>query len=390
MARRSKMENMDRVSKTPHLSALNKKNLYKNIFFVGTLLHAGNCVEYFKDRTQNLVVFYFLGTLREEKDFIQIYRRGKLIKEKILFAPRVPLVYHSFIYLWYIKSLIEYFDKKDKIYVITFHPLFFLFRSGIRYLRNISTVFWIADFIPRSKNIILNIYQSFIFYYHKRNLINFYLGDKLNKLMNGKVVNTVTARTVMWGIRLEKRESQKKEKGIILCFIGVVRKGHGLDLALKLVKKYKNIHVKILGECDSLLYAYYQSLIKSYGIEDQVEFQNRFYTMSELPKEIASCTIGIALYNTNKTDPIYYTDPGKIKTYTQFGLPVIMTNTSEIVPFITKFQAGEITEATIESLYGKIKKIYNNYKAYLIGVKKFNNFFEYTKYYDKAFAILKE
>ena len=169
-----------------------------------------------------------------------------------------------------------------------------------------------------------------------------------------------------------------------------MRKGHGLDLAFKLAKQHKNIHIKILGECDKSLYKYYQAVIRSYKIEKQIEFQNRYYTNQEIPTEIASCTIGIALYDTSKTDPIYYTDPGKVKTYTQFGLPVIMTNTSEIVPFLQQFKAGEITDSSSESLYSKIKKIKDNYRDYIQGVNKFNNYFEYEKYYDQAFAILKD
>jgi hypothetical protein len=369
---------------------LNKKFPYKNIFLVGSLLHAGNSADYFQERTQNLVIFYFLGTLRKEKDFITVYHKGRLKKKKMLFAPRIPLVYHAFIYFWYISVLIDFFPKKEKIYVITFHPLFFLLHRLIKFIRNIEIVFWIADFLPQPRNVVLKLYQKLIMFYHQNNKINYYLGNKLNTLMNGKLLDTINVRTVMWGIRLEKINVKKKHDRIILCFIGVVRKGHGLDLAFKLAKKYKQVSIKILGECNPSLYDYYQSLISSYNIREQVKFENRYYTNSELPKEISSCTIGIALYNTSKTDPIYYTDPGKVKTYTQFGLPVIMTNTSEIVPFIKQFKAGKITEANLESLYKAIQEISNKYQEYLAGVKKFNNFFEYTKYYDNAFVALRD
>lgn len=367
-----------------------KKYLYKNIFLVGSILHAGNSVEYFRNRAEKLVIFYFLGTLRNEKDFIQVYENGNLIKEKKIFTPRIPLIYHSFIYFWYILSLFEFFGRRDTIYVITFHPLFFLFNHYVHVFRKIVMVFWIADVIPKPQGTILKFYQNLIFYYHKRNKINFYLGNKLNKLMNGKLLQTNISKTVMWGIRLEKLEPKKRQKNIVLCFIGVIRKGHGLDLALKLLKDHKDLQLKILGECNEPLYKYYQSMINSLGIKKQVTFENRYYKNSELIKELSTGTIGIGLYNTSKDDPIYYTDPGKIKTYTQFGLPVIMTNTSEIIPFIKRFNAGEIVEADVESLYTAIKKIMKNYQKYLDGVNKFNHYFEYQKYYDNAFIRLKQ
>jgi glycosyltransferase involved in cell wall biosynthesis len=371
-----------------HRSA--KKFYYKNILLVGSILHAGNSVEYFKQNTEKLVVFYFLGTLREEKDFIQVYESGKLINTKIIHAPRTPLIYHAYIYLAYLRSLIKNFSHKDNIYVISFHPLFFIGNKFIRLFRNIIPVFWIADFLPKPSSIFLKFYQRVIMYYHKRNKINFYLGDKLNKLMNGKILRTKISRTVMWGILLDENNTVKVPKRYDLCFIGVVRKGHGLDFAFKLLQKHKSLTIKILGECEGSLFSHYQSLIKSYGIEKRVKFENRYYKNKELQKEISSCSIGIGLYDTSKDDPIYYTDPGKIKTYTQFGLPIIMTNTSEIVPYINKFKAGEITGQSVDSFYNCVNKIKKNYQKYLKGVDNFNTYFEYNRYYNEAFRILKD
>ena len=129
----------------------NRNLLYGNIFLIGSLLHAGNTVDYFKSKAKKLVVFYFLGSLREEKDFIQLYRNGDLVLERKLFAPKIPFVYHAFIYFWYVQSLIKYFPAKEKIYIITFHPLFFLLNTCIRLFRKIEIVFWIADVIPNPK-----------------------------------------------------------------------------------------------------------------------------------------------------------------------------------------------------------------------------------------------
>jgi len=361
--------------------------LYNNIFLVGSLLHAGNNVEYFSKYTKKLVVFYLLGTLKEEKDFIQVYSYGRLVETKTLFCPKLPIINYFFVYFWYVKTIVKYFDKKERFYLITFHPIFFIGNSLLKKIRKFEIVFWIADYLP-SSSFIYNIYQRLIFYYHNRNTYNLYLGDKLNMKMNGQLKSSNYQKTLMWGIKLEEQKKRELDQIITLAFIGVIRKSHGLDIAFKLLQEHPSLKIKILGECGSSLYEEYSELIGELGIKERVVFENKFYPTENLLSELSTCFAGIALYNTDKNNPIYYTDPGKVKTFTQFGLPVIITNTSEIIPFIKKFKAGEIVDRNTDSIFRAIEKMKNNYTLYLKGVEDFNNYFNCETYYKKAFQFL--
>lgn len=367
-----------------------RKNFrYKNIFLVGSLLHSGNVIEYFVEHSERLVVFYLLRTLKDRKDFVQIYKEGRLVEERNLNISKALLMYYIFIYFWYVKTIFSNFGSNEKFYVITFHPVFFLFNSILRLFRKFEIVFWIIDYLP-SPSFLFRIYQYLIFYYCKKNTHNLYLSDEINKIMNGSIKNNAYQKTVMWGVKQEKYITRKSSKKITLGFIGVIRRSHGLDFVFNLLKEHKDVYLKILGECEDRLYDEYQSLIKKFNIESQVLFPNTFFPTDTLQKELASCTIGVALYRIDTKDPICYTDSGKVKTYTQFGLPVIISNTSSIVPFIKKYHAGEIVKRNTASIYKAIVEITQAYSFYLRGVEKFNAHFDYQKYYKNAFAFLKK
>lgn len=361
---------------------------YKNIFLVGSVLHGGNTVEYFSKHTEKLVVFYLLITLRDRQDFIQIYKKGRLIKEQKVFSPKTPFIYYFFVYFWYARALFTYFSRKDSVYIIAFHPVFFLLQSCLKFFRNVHFVLWVIDYIPDPTGF-LKMYQWLLFYYHRFNIYNVYLSDGVNKMMNGKVKKNFYQKTIMWGVK--KQYSEKKNiKNITLGFVGVIKKTHGLDIVFRMLKSHRNIHIKILGECDVSLYKEYQEIIKKLHIQSQVFFPNAFFSLDSLKRELSSCRIGVALYTTDINNPIHYTDPGKVKTYTQFGLPVIMSNTSAIAFYIKKYKVGMVIKRTPKALYDAIVTVAKNYSSFVDGVKKFNKHFSYESYYRKRFLFLEE
>lgn len=362
---------------------------YKNLFLVGSLLHGGNVIEYFSKHTKKLVVFYLNRTVRGEKNFVHTYYKGSLIHTEQLFTPGTPFVNYFFVYFWYVRIVLTHFSKNEEFYIITYHPLFFAGNTILKRIRNFEVVLWVIDYLPHPSPL-LKLYQTLMFYYHKRNRYNLYLADGVNMAMNGIVKDTRYQKTVMWGVQAVEGKARMLLQDIVLGFVGVIRKGHGLDIVFQVVAMDKQIKLKVLGQCKTSLFEKYQLIIKKLGIEQQVTFLNKFYSNEELNQELSTCTIGIALYTVNKSDPIYYTDSGKVKAYTQFGLPVIITNTSAIVPFIKKFHAGEVVHRNKEAVCSAIRKIMKRYYLYKEGVEQFNTHFDYEVYYKRAFAFLEE
>ena len=91
------------------------------------------------------------------------------------------------------------------------------------------------------------------------------------------------------------------------------------------------------------------------------------------------------MYDMDPSNATYYTDPGKVKTYASLGLPIIMSDVSAIVPFVKKFKCGIVINKKDEDLGKAIIDIKKNYKRYLLGIKKFNEYFYYETYYHKGF-----
>jgi glycosyltransferase involved in cell wall biosynthesis len=244
-----------------------------------------------------------------------------------------------------------------------------------------------ADYIPRPTNLLDRLYQMLVEFYHSGNDYTLYLGNSLNKIMNGNIRSEVQRKTVMWGVMPEIISKKKKDVNS-LAFVGVVRKSHGLDIAFRLLSQHDELSLKIFGECSEKLYKEYSNLIQKLGIRPRVVFENRFYTISELKNALSSCCAGLALYDTSCDVPIFYTDPGKVKTFTQFGLPVIMTRTSDIVPYIEKYTAGEVVDRNPGAVYDAFMKIQKSNSKYTEGVRQFNGYFDCETYYKRAFLFM--
>ena len=225
-------------------------------------------------------------------------------------------------------------------------------------------------------------------HYHDKILYGCYLSDRINKKLNGKILNTPYRRTIMWGVDAKpiKRESNKYNFSFL--FVGQITDSQGLDFFYEFLKSHKEYSIKIIGICDEALYKKHQKLIKDYDIINQVYFPNKFFSNEELEKISKSCHVGVALYKLSKLNATYYTDPGKIKTYAQLGLPILMSDISAIASYIKKFNAGEVITLNKKSIYDGIVKIRNNYDSYTDGLEKFNRFFYYESYYRRLFSFL--
>ena len=131
-------------------------------------------------------------------------------------------------------------------------------------------------------------------------------------------------------------------------------------------------------------------LIRDAGIQKQVHFPNRFYFDKELTQLSKTCMAGLALYTTDNTNTIYYSDPGKIKAYAEMNLPLIMSKTSSIMPYIKKYHAGEVIERTPEALFTAVTKIKRSFDSYRADLRLLITVFYYDSYYAKHFRHLEE
>ena len=370
------------------MKIMNKINLrYKNIFLHSSLQSIGNTLEYFISHTEKLVVFIVMQRVKNKGNFVRLYICGKLVKEESFILPENIFLYYLGWYIQYVKVLNKYYTKKERVFIIIFHPIFFFGMSIQKIMRNVEFVYWIMDYFP-GMNLILKIYEKLKKFYHDRIIYSCYLSDAINRIMNGKILNSDNRKTVMWGVRSKGINRTFDGENFNILFVGLITESQGLEFFYEFLKLNRQYNIKIIGVCENKLYQRYKAIIKDYKIQKQVYFPNKFFSDQKLNEISKECQVGIALYNIDKYNVTYYTDPGKVKTYTELGLPVIMSNTSSIVPYILKFKAGEVVERNFGSIKATIIKVRKNYNDYLDGVAKFNKYFYFEDYYKEKFKFL--
>ncbi len=368
---------------------MNKQQYYyKNIFLYASLQFCGNIEKYFQENTETLLVFHVLPRQGNAFNLARRYEKGILVKEEKVTSSSNIILYYFLWYYHYLSLLLKHFSKEKKIHVISFHPLSFFFSRIQKMLRNITFVYWVGDYFP-GNNPINIFYRNVSKFYHKKIRYKGYLSDRLNEKMNGKIVNTLEVKTIMWGvIPLPKKPVKKINNNLQLGFVGVMRNSQGIEFLIEAVGKISNVSLRLLGPCAAELYEKYATIIKKYHIEKRVYFPNKILYGDALQKEIEKCHIGVALYDVSSETTTFYADPAKVKTYAQYGLPILMTDAADIANYIKRFHAGEIVTQEIGSVQEAVEKITNNYEAYLYGVKAFTDYFNYEKYYKKRFAFL--
>lgn len=366
---------------------------YKNIFYLGSSLWAGNVIEYFIKNSHKLVVFYFLPRWEKRRNFVRVFVKGKLIREYSLFSPKNIFIQYLFLPIQISLVIIRNFKKEESFYAITYHPIFFPIKYFLRYMRNFEIVFWIADYIKNGDSF-KKLFQFFTSYYQKRNKYNFYLSDRINKVMNEEIRRKPTNHTVMLGVKpfsIKNKKIQKRvTKKIRLFYIGVIKESHGMTLLLRLLEKNKNIKVKILGSCEEKMFRRYRKIISKKKLSSQVYFPNKYFSDEEIKTYAKNCNIGIALYPDNNENIHYYADPGKIKFYSQLGLPIIMSDSAGIAKYIKKFKAGEVIRLNLDSFQQSVDKISKNYFSYIQGLRRFCEYFDFEKYYRRKMIFMEK
>lgn len=352
-----------------------------------SLQFCGHIEEYFSLHTEKLIVYVVMPRLKNRGNLVRVYKAGKLVEEKKVWSSDSIFLYYLS-WLWhYWKFILTYFGREEKFIVLSGHPISFFGMSIQKFLRpNMRFVYWIGDYFP-PVNLSLRLFEKLKKYYHDRVSYAYYLSDTINQIFNdGNVVDSELKKTVMWGVKpiITKKRDVKGQLHIL--FVGLVKEGQGLEVLLLFLAKHSDYTLKIIGICRDDLFKSYQALIGRYKIGDRVFFPNKFYSDTELESISLDCHVGIALYDISKLNATYYTDPGKVKTYAELGLPVIMTNMSAIAPYIQKYHAGEVIEE-VSDLHIAVEKIKKDYDRYQTGLRSFAKHFYYETYYEESFVV---
>lgn len=359
---------------------------YNTIFMNGSLQSVGHTMDYFIEHTKKLLIYIIMPRVQGTHNLLRVYDKGVLVKEKII--PSSSNLFQYYFLWWFYQQnfFLRYFAYYEKVHVLVGHPIGLIGMTLMRIVRSVTYAYWIGDYFP-PVHWSLILFEKLKKYYHDRVSSTYYLSDRINNIFNGKIVKLSNKKTVMWGVKPYKGPKKQIISPFRLLFVGVVRPSQGIEDLLLYIKQTPEVELSIIGVCERALYDKYILLVKKYKISDRVWFPNAFVSDEELKKLGNLHHVGIALYEKGEHTATHYTDPGKVKTYIELGLPVIMTNTSAIAPFIQKYDAGIVIDSPSQ-LKTALQILQKQYIQYQKGVQIFSKYFEFEMYYKNAFQAL--
>ena len=206
-----------------------------------------NTEEYFAMHTEKLVVFV-LDHRQYNTNLVRLYEKGSLVEEKKIKLPQNIFAYFFLWYIYYLTFLIKYFTRKEKVIVISGHPISFFGMTIQKMLRNIDFLFYDGDFFP-PVNISLMLFEALKRHYNKKVKYAFYSGDLINEKMNGKVLDTPYRKTALWGVMPRNIKRKFDNNNLTILFVGFIKFSQDLEFLFNFLKEHKNYKLKMIGTC---------------------------------------------------------------------------------------------------------------------------------------------
>ena len=181
--------------------------------------------------------------------------------------------------------------------------------------------------------------------------------------------------------------------GIHLLYMGQIELSKGLDLVVEaiagLTDEFPGIRLHVVGAGPEADVENVKTRIAEKRIERHVVFHGPLKKGPALDKILKQCDLGVALYKPlNFKYFTWYTEPGKIKEYFSYGLPVITTSIAEIADEIEKWKIGIVTDYSVEALQNAFlffARDRGNLKTYVENVLLFANAYTPDKIMGGAF-----
>lgn len=360
---------------------------YKRIMMYSSLQFCGHREEYFAARCEHVVFYIPFTRCGARPGLVREYRMGSLVSEYQVPSSGNMVLYYLLGYLNHLRILLRHFRRDQPVIVHASFPVAFFGLWLQRLLRRATFVYMIGDYFPPT-TIVVRLFNRVQQFYHDRVACAYYLSDRINRQLNGTVLNTPTRHTVMWGVKEAPIRRDPPGALVRLLMVGQIKPGQGLSQLLDFVAASPDYTLEIVGVCPAFLYQGFMRQIGEMGISGRVHFPNLFLPEPELHQLSRTCHIGIALYDTDSTSATNYCDPGKVKAYTEMGLPLVMTDISDIARYVREFRCGEVIRQDPGELAAALQRIRNGYPGYVEGLRRFNAHFAYEAYYEHAFIFL--
>ena len=348
------------------------RKVYENVFAQASFQFCGHIDEYLIANTRHLGLLYFQSRYGKGGHLLRRYEDGRLVDERRMDFPTSCLAYYWGMLRCWRRELNAFRAGKDQVTAVFTHPVLAVGQST---MKNVRTFFWQWDYFPDS-SAKSRIFNTFARFYAPR-------CDMYRPLTHaiGRAVNMDSTSPLMLGVKIPERFGNASSNRLLL--VGLLRRGQGVESVLDFIAANKEYCLSLMGASANGFGEVIRRRIAEAGMNDRVFFPDHFVSDSELRDEASKCFAALALYDTAPDNLTHYADPGKVKSSIEMGLPVVMTRISEIVPFVEKFQAGEVIDS-VDDLPAAIAKIRCDPRRYFDGCRAFAAHFDYTRYYEAS------
>lgn len=355
---------------------------YKKIFFITHHIqkYCGNIFDYFLENSEDFFVYSISLTFKDEPCIFEHYQNGKLVDRKEFknhLNKSMPLKY-IYYYWYFLKINIKIIPKRT--IVINYHPLFCLFSSLFGVFKKQIMIFWIFDYFPSRKGFYF-VYNKMVDFYNRNLDYVLYLGKGLEAVYSKK--RKKYKQVIDLGIKKVNYERIIEED--LMGFVGNLKKYQGFEIILEAMEMDIDLKLEVMGT--GAQKNEYEELAKSKGLEKRVDFLG-YIKEEEVGRYVSRWQIGLAPYEPCEENCTQYAEPGKVKFYIQYGVPVIMTKITHVWEMINRDKAGVAVDYNSESLLQAIDEIQSNYDLYNKGVLSFQDEYEYQEYFARKFEFL--
>ncbi len=361
------------------------KYRYNNIYYVivDPIKNMGNVREYLIANTRHFVTFHFFAGYDPRPSYMCIFKEGKKISERVLpsYTGRnhvLKLLSNYFLYLF----ILFRYVRPDAT-VLVANPIFCIGHRMFSAVKSLRYVFWIGDYYQRVSGI-MKFYNTLVSHYNRTLPYVLYESPPIENIYRPLAAKGLYRKLVTLGIRPQSSSRRvRKDRKIVLGFIGVIREQQGLDLIFRYLQGSDNTRLEVIG--DGYWLPHYKHLAATLGVSRNVKF---FGFVEDKQAVIADWDIGMALYENNEDNVSKYCEPTKIKDYLESGLPVITTRTTYFYKELEEFGAGVAVDETGQSIADAVDTIVQRRSSFIDGACKLVKKYEYASWYAKHFSFL--
>jgi glycosyltransferase involved in cell wall biosynthesis len=347
---------------------------YDSVFLHASFQFCGHVDEYFIANTRHLSILRLQTRFGTGGHRLERYEGGRLVEDRPLASSKGILSYYFLYSFHHNRELARHArDAAGDTFAVFTHPVVGFGMGMQRLFRRVRFVFWPWDWYPPA-SLPLKVYAMAVRSCARRADALFALTPAIARELGRN------ARVVMLGMRrLPVAEVDRSASKRILV-VGQLRHGQGIETILDFLAARPEYSLALLGAAARGFEKVVHARLRAGDLGRRVVFPNRFVAQEELSEAAAECFCGLALYDTDPGNVTHYADPGKVKSYLEMGLPVVMTRISGIVPFVEKFRAGEVIDSPAD-LPGALDRIAADPGAYAAGARAFARHFDFETYY---------